>query len=489
MVASGSTSTYHEKRLERATRHVSDYWLPVNPNQLIKVSNGLRDGLYEGDISLLINDLKGDYALFTSCLRSLVEMMKEEDSPLPASSRPSELLEQGGLERLKTIIALEEKRTTPHQLDGGNDLQLARFQEALLSASTAEVLAQDSDISADDAFASALLRQLGYALIVWNYPGLYQECFLALGEDASLDIMLTRKLGFSPALLAMRVLHSWGIGPELIEAWGLVDFYEEEDEEGLVRSATGATLAELCQIGEALARANSPVNYPSAREDWEFARYAIEERIGSEGLEAIHSRFHEHCDHYITYLPHIFKPAPLFDTSKFRAFEELDPEFAKNPLIVACEPELGRLLRRLYQAIDNNADTKANLRYLVDEVIPNSGFQSGCIYSIDPGLMVLLPQLQIGQSELREFKPVDYSLVSSNSDIIAVGYQSSDPVVGYGDSKAGSPVSVVVGVFGGTRRAGVLYLEKPGIISSNFNEGDLLHYRALRQALNHCLGL
>ncbi|MDC0357868.1 HDOD domain-containing protein [Oligoflexia bacterium] len=482
-----TTDSYKEKRLERATRHVSDYWFPANSALVDKIKSGLDNGQYESNIDLLMSDLKSDFSLFTSCLRGLLTIMKEAGEEIPSPIHPIALLEESGLERLKQILEIEHKRESAHALEAGNDLQIARFQEAMLSASAAEVLSESCEVDADTAYASALLRQLGYALIAWNYPGVYQEAVIALKTGDQLDVVLAQRLGFSPILLAMRVLHSWDIPLESMVELGLVD--QEEDEEGAVFSAVGSMLSEICKVGEALARANSPIGYPGAESDWIEAQGEIERRLGANGLALIQEKFLENCDHYLTFIPDIFEPGPAFDVSAFRALEDVDPIQAKNPLIALCDMPLQRQLRKLYIALEGTSRSKENIRFLVDEVIPSGGFTSGCIFTMDPGVMALVPQIELGQLELRKCEAVDYSIVTSKADIVAVAYRSNDPVVGFGQSPSGAMVSAIVGIFGEEQRVGVLYLETPGVAASDFNSDIMIHYRAIRQALNDCLSL
>jgi hypothetical protein len=103
-------------------------------------------------------------------------------------------------------------------------------------------------------------------------------CEIEEGKTAetTLDEELSKELGFTPALLAMRVLRPENpakpegeIAPGE-EDWGMYD--------------------ELCSIGEALARAENPETYPSAQNDWKQANQYLNDNAGSGALELIKER-------------------------------------------------------------------------------------------------------------------------------------------------------------------------------------------------------
>ena len=134
-------------------------------------------------------------------------------------------------------------------------------------------------------------------------------------------------------------------------------------------------------------------------------------------------------------------------------------------------------------------DLRENVRTLARITIPATEFQAGCIFSIDPGLMMLLPQLEIGKSRREEFKPVDYSLVSSQSNIVAVAYQGDEVVSGFRVESDKAAVITLAGAFGRSQRMGVLYLEAPFVEGAQAEMTRLTHFKALCFALNDCLNL
>ena len=123
------------------------------------------------------------------------------------------------------------------------------------------------------------------------------------------------------------------------------------------------------------------------------------------------------------------------------------------------------------------------------QTLPRTEFIGGCVYTIDPGLMLLVPQLEIGMNELRDFKPVEYSVVASGQDIISMAYQGNELVRSYKVSKGNQAISAIAGVFGRSQRVGVLYLEALMPSDAKVEAQQSIHFKALIWALNDSLGL
>lgn len=66
LVQSDTSHSVNSRRLLRASQYVQKQWLPVNRDLLKKIQIGLDDGVYELDLSFLIDDIKLDHGLFLS---------------------------------------------------------------------------------------------------------------------------------------------------------------------------------------------------------------------------------------------------------------------------------------------------------------------------------------------------------------------------------------------------------------------------------------
>jgi len=474
-----------EARLERAARHVSDYWIPVNPALVTKVQKGLRSGYYDNRIEELLGDIRSDLSLFAGSLGKLAEMIHDRGEELPTPFQPIELLRQAGIEQLKEILKVQDKEGTQHRLTEGSDFQIGRFHEALVSASACEVLGESASLDPEGCYAAALIRQLGVTLIAWNYPAVYQEAVQNLKPGDLLDTVLAQELGFSPSLLAIKMFGHHGISAEALSQIGLDSDIEAEELACL--SSIGKTIGGICKIGEALARAHHPKRYPSARDDWSFAKAAIEKQLGSKGIELIQQKIEKNFESYLEISPELFRPGLILDLENHDWNEECEVDEYYNPYLSQCRDKERNALKRLYRALTSDTLSQSNLRYFLVETFPCMKFTGGCIFTVDPAILKFVPQLEFGRMQIRKLCDVDYSISESESDIVAVAYRSIEPVVAYGMNDEGELISMIAGLFGSSQRAGVLYLEVPGLVSDEPIE--VTHFRAVQHALNDCLQL
>jgi hypothetical protein len=485
MAVDTANNLQRERRIERAVRYVSDYWLPVNKKLVSKIKLGLDRGQYEHDRSGLIDQLKKDVGLFTDCVRSLMEMVKNGELQVYAQLTPIEILEQAELEQLRTILQSTIDRSEIHKLEQGENWQVARFEESLLSASTVEVLAEDSAVDSDYAYSAALLRQLGYTLIAWNYPTIYKQALAALKSGTEFDLFIVQKLGFSPGLLAERVLRAWGMPSDLIDQMGIVDPFRAERQENT--DSVGVTLDKLCRVGEALARANFPDTYPTAQDDWQVAKLEIESHLGGDGLKRVWERFEDACDQYRAAVPQLFQPGLLLELEVAKSVTPGEFNLRGNPYLFACEQHVRDALLVHYSRFGNGDKGQNHIRHLIKNTVPIAGFKGGIIYTVDPTMMMLVPQVKIDEPRAHRYEAVDYSVVRSNTDIVAVAYQGHEPIVKYVTDGTGKTQTAIAGLFGMGQKLGVLYLEIPEVISDAGDSLPLTHFRAMSFALTHTL--
>lgn len=484
------------RRLEKACRHVNDLWFPVNPDLMTKIQHGLKNEIYELNPEALISEIRSDFSLFTYCLRELLRLLREDGIEIAVDANPLDLLREAGLQRLRSIVDVKETAISKHTLQGLDKEQAARIQEALVSASCAEVLSPTFNVSPEVGYSVALLRQLGHTLIAWNYPTYYQEAVQEIKQSKrQLDLVIAERLGFSPSLLAIKIMHSWGApagfcAAVFAEEHGPTGEGAAEEQGPDPYYLVGEMLSKLCSVGEALARANNPDIYPSAVQDWEFARDEIGDRLGDDGLRCIQEKLFENFESYVNFVPDMFSGGMVLDPGLQIVTHRRDEVLRRNPFIRNCAPDTKAHLMQLYLSIDGGSGVaEKGLSTIVKEIVPQAGFDAGCIYTIDPTLMLLVPQTKIGETALRDIKPVDYSVIASDADLVAIAYGAVEPVVKYGLTKLQNGIASLAGVIGFSTRVGVLYLELPQERFSLKEEEYMMHFRAISQALNDCLNL
>ncbi len=385
---------------------------------------------------------------------------------------------------MRLILELPDGGLSKHSLDQGSFEQMECLEDSLVGAAVAEKLAPQYQLDEQTAFSCALLHQFGLCLVAWNYPGVYAEALKTLKHgEVELEQALSEELGFSPAELAIQVLHEWGMTEDELISVGLVDSDDEDWEERSLNYFTAHTVQRLCKVGQAFARARRPGRFPSAREDWAFASEEISRALGPDGLQIIRDHVGDVLEAYRSFLPDMFQ-AGTIQEPEF-GFSSLEQR--ANPYLALCDSRLREALSGLYDAIDSQQEAAENIKFLLKEVIPKSDFSGACVYTIDPSTLRLVPQFTFGELHLRENSAVEYSLSYSSMDNVSVAFQSSEPVVSYQSAKDGKYYSSIAGYFGVSQRIGVVYLELPKFVSDDIEQ--LNHFKAMRWALNDSLYL
>lgn len=401
-----------KQSLERAMAHVSQLWFPANPEHLTTVKTKLRRGLYEGNKNRLQFDLKSDLSLFLFFMRQLATLIETrrgleeqflvDQDPLSAAVN----LENTAL---SAILEVESWAISPHKFEGASTLQGKRVNEMLTSAGTVETLAQAEGLDNNLAYTSAICRQIGFALIAWNYPSIYERSVKALNDNTSLEILITEQLGFSPYLLAYKLVHSWGSYPSIGEILHTPDALEEHDALQPSREPEKDKLLQLISVGESLARATCPEVYPSAADDWEVASAEITRILGTDGVKEITQRVTQYSKHYLESKLGSYAGIGLPTLQP----QSTDTIGYSNPHITNCSSELKEMLANLYQKLSPNKVSLDNLKYLLNEVTPSAGFSAMIVYTYDPALDALVVQATtgVGINEHKKIVPCKSNLL------------------------------------------------------------------------------
>ncbi len=486
--------------LAKATKHVSDLWFPVNEGLLQQIKRSLAVGVFDNDLHALIKEVSGDYSLFFFCLRELVHLLQEEEPDLvvPSNLSPAKMLAWGGLDRLKKILSSDPSDISAHSFRGTHESQAKRLQEAMISATTSERLATHYAVDPEVAYSAALLRQLGLTLIAWNYPVIYQKAIAQQAMGISLDVSFMQMFGFSPTMLAVNVVRHWHLPQGLFQS--IVedpkDLAEGEWSEEEEVAAVARTVSKICRTGEALARANNPQTYPSAANDWEFARVEIERALGPQGMRIIREKFAENCLRYVNNVPHVFTPAFVLDPEVRIAAQRKEEMYKRNPEIERCRPFLRIKLMSFYETLRPFEVSRENIQELAREIIPACGFQEGVVFTIDPATELLVPQLAIGKTTLKRFTPQKYkagALPTTSADaldgLVVEAFVQDSPLIRYSSPLSEPQIVALAGPLGYSQRVGVIYLEMRAAMFSGDEQQQTLHFRTLMQAFNDCLHL
>lgn len=488
--------------VERAYRHVATGWVPPQKSVLEKVTAKLNRGVYDSNRRELSEDLKSDVALYLYCVRELAAIVQIEEQRTagafregtPARRTFAQLIDGASIANLREILGRGEKEISLHSMDEMSRLQALRFRESIIAATTAEVLAEKNELDPEVGFSCGMLRQLGLTLIAWNYPRVFSRAIEGLKPLETLDAVLHRALGFSPSLLGLMFARQWNLADEILIALGDRQLASKIKNgavgEGQSARDAGLMLAKICEVGEALARANSPEHYPSALQDWENAQDLIAEHLGPKGVEIILNRAAAHCDEYMRSIPDL----PPFVSGEALKDRIVDSRFAttrldKNPYLRACPSHMRELITKLYHQLKPNKILKRNLRTFVFDVLPAAGFSRGCIFMFDPAARVLMPSIVIGDLGPERTQPVKLAGSVGHFDLVSSAFSLKTPLREEGVTGDGQAVTMIAAAIGGITPIGVLYLESVEGFAPDMADDPMPMFRALRHTLCDCLNL
>lgn len=498
-----------EESLEKAYKHVSSGWLPPQEEVLSKIKERLESGEYARNRQQLTYDLKEDFSLYMYCLKELSLMIQQANQAnewTPAKYQestflkqtPVQILENAELEDFRRILDKPAKELSKHSFSEITALQALRFREALLSATTAEVLSESVSVDPEFGYSCAMLRQLGLCLIAWNYPRVYARALETLSAEVSLDASIRKVLGFSPALLGLRFAQEWNLSNDVISVMETrrsrvsqnPAFAGNKPAEDLQSENLGATLAKICEVGEALARASDPEHYPNALDDWQTAQQVIAVQLGPQGIEEIYSRAKKNLSCYLKHAPELLSFEKTNDVEELIVDSQYSSKLLeKNSYLKHLPEDLRKEIRELYSRFKPNKILKANIRLLMNEIIPRAGFRCGCVYMYDPETKTLSPAIKTGEVPRIRLRPVKISSVLAQFDVIASAFSLKTPLREETISEEDTPLTVLAAALGQTNKVGVLYLETRADFNSTIDADSMAVFRAIRQCFHDCLNL
>ena len=467
---------------EKVAGHVAQNWFPVNKAHLAEIREGLLQGAYSK--SSLILDIKSDIGLYTLCIRRLAQMASDGGV---GGLTPVELFNHAELETLSALVTSDIDRDIHHKLQTASDVQVGRLKETMLSATTAEALVEAQSISAELGFSCAVLRQLGLTLIAWNYPHVYRRALENSGIlNTNLESEIQKILGFTPAGLAVAITKDWNLAPIIKE------ILTEQSADGTgILSELASNVVEACKVGEALARANDPDNYPSALHDWNTAEEAIEKSLGNKGMIKIRETITRNLRAYANSFPKTFSiPAADNIPNKICNTEYTKKLLTKNEYLNKCSPLLRMQLRELYAEFTPNEIARDSIQKLVRDIVPAAGFQRGCIFMYEQSTHSLVPVLKIGAVAESMVGTISLKEPISKENLVAAGYLASTVI----QKAQRTPEGIIEstwysGGLGTDKRTGVLLLEASSSLlgRSEINPENL--FMAIKLCLADCLGI
>lgn len=485
----GQGRDFSERRFSEASKYVARGWMPIQKPLLKDIQRKISTNVYSEGSDEIIDDLRNDFTLFSFCVRELGSKIPEERR----NENPVELLKRLPAPELNALFQNGGSEISSHDFIGMKEVQLVRLKHQLVSCATAELIAQAQGIDPALAFVVALFRQLGTALVAWNYPS---TCAKALHEIAAappeapldFDEEIQRLAGFGPGRLGRQFLLGWCRHPVIEIALEsprsrTQDFACEAADRDL-----GEALKSICEVGEALARVNDPNFYPRAVRQWREVEGHVIYYLGEGGIDLIREHVVDRYAHYVGFSPKLLgaplSPQRQVDVVNRQRAEKL---FAANDHVQRCPKELKGEFKGVYDTMTSNRVSVDSLNGLVGRVVPKAGFLRGCVYILDSKRMVLVPRLRLG--EARAYRPVSCACGGERSHPVAEAFHCSMPIIEENVFLNGDVVTHITGKFGNAEKIGILYLEMAEELRDLKPENRLLFFKAIRQCLNDCLNL
>ena len=142
----------------------------------------------------------------------------------------------------------------------------------------------------------------------------------------------------------------------------------------------------------------------------------------------------------------------------------------------------------MYEQLSPGDIWREIIQGLVKGAMPCAGFESGCIFMIEPYSMTLQPMLKFGKANPDRMHIVTLS-AADDSDPIGEAFKCSSPIKQDDQTPSGDTVSFIAGALGNQQKTGVLYVELGDRLESKASADPLLYFKALRQALCDSLNL
>lgn len=470
------------RRLQQAAEYVSRQWFPINPKVAELIQTKLSESKYDESHQLLFNDLKGDFALFTFCLKKIKEnALSKAESPLAGFFGVD-------FEIIKQILLSPVHEISKHDMAGAEKGQALRLKHTVLSCSTAELMAAAKSADHDLAFTCALLRQLGLNLIAWNYPSIYMRALqMVRSAPATLEELITENLGFDPSSLAEVLILLDQTNPFIRKAVGLSNpgNIQNAGEGGI-----DPGIVDICEIGEAFAQLNDPEHYPNISRNYSTVIAQIDESLGPNGSSVIMKVINKKFVSYVSAVPEVFNQDIVIEQSLAKVSQDYTNKlFEQNTYAQRCPEALQKEIKEVYRHVAKGQVSSVGVGFLVNRVIPMAGFARGCVYLLDNRSSMLVPKLRIGQCVLSRYKAINCSLVSPEGSLIVEALYCSMPIKQEGVFLFGDLVAPMLGPIGSKEPMGVLYLEMNEALQLKETGECLNYFKAIRDCLNDCLNL
>lgn len=459
----------------RTLKYVGEGWFPANPKVLKEIWQGVKEKRYKANEEF-IEALRQDFSLFGYCLRQIAKNTRRDNLKWELV----EALDKIPTAELLRILPTHEKQVSSHEMHESSPEQRESIQHFFISASTVALLAKSANVDGLTAVCAEFFRQVGYALISWNYPRIYAKAVLNQPNDwEALDKTLQKIVGASPRDIGLELARGWHAGPVLLDIIGST-FSGGELKKIDDRTPEEEVIKQFCLIGETLAKTANPESDNMFEGASSWAVSAVKEIAGDSGLAELSETIDEQWNGYIQAL----SEPPTSTSTNITLTQVLNNEFMEE-----CPSPIRKTLAACYTLMVPGKASPQALRQLVETTIIECGFNKGCIYLVDPKELRMLPHIVIGSTSKDNFRPGYLQSIGTRNDPLTTAYVTLNSVRGYSYFASAKTLAYIAAPLGISERRGVFYLETANEDLLNDEHKLGIVYHALLQTVGHALSI
>jgi hypothetical protein len=412
-------------------------WLPINTERHSSLLELVKSGEYDGKESILFNDLSADVSLLMHCLRVVLS-----DTELrPSSNRPESLLyvfDNLVIADYQKLLEFNYSDVSNHQLGGTLKPQARMLRQSVIAATAAGVMSARSGASPCFSVCLSLLRYLPLLLLAWNFPTAYTKAQDQQGDGfGGIVFNLERVLKISMIEFSYSILRSLKLNDFIISlalesiltgaqtlppSFRPLDPCKKSSANSTEEPKAVESALRFCQLGEAIARLSEPQYYPSSGEDWKIIEAEVIANLGRHGLTLLNQKTEEMCSCYLDSFPEIFSrdvnPEREVQTAKY--FYNIH-RFNRATEGLVISDSVKESFYEAYRLMGYNEPSKPALNYIFKKLLPDIGYERGCLYVFSGEEQTLSPLISFG-SDLWGFKAT--LSISSTGEIPRLIFQS-----------------------------------------------------------------
>lgn len=459
------------ERQNRALKHIQSGLVPANPGIVQLIENGLKSPDY--DASHFLSDLAKDPGCLIHVFKNLNKYADQVDSGI----NPLQLIR--GLQR-SSLIELSRslsKNSFQSFFDTINHAQARELQFSIASSVAARTLSEKiEDLDSEQCAIGCIFRQLGRYLVAWNYPRTYNQIQkLQQDQGVPVDQSIKEQLGVSPLEIMMHIAGLWNLDGNIRAYCRSLPEQSQSIEQ---------PLEALLFAAELFAETRDQQLYPESQATWDLELGSLERFLPQVDLDLLEER----CTGALKELAESSSRKIRFPFLQSRALERREPresagvEIHSNPFIRKLPEELSKCFIRVYEKLNLEELPLTALRYLVEEAIPASGFQRGCVFLLRSQNYSLKPALRVGALKLYEYG----NLIDDRGTGILDSLSSNIPLIssGTGVLSDSRERTLIVGSLQSNSHPGVLYLEAD--MPESLVTGETVLFHCIRATVNDC---